>query len=166
MTRSLKFSHKILLAASLVVIAAFALFTLYNDYLQRNAIRHQLKGSIADMGQGAAGNIQSGLSGRILLVENLAESLAAAPTAEGQDVALKQKTLLATFMSVYIGKGDGAFAEFAGIGVAHLDAPIIDHVADAGLVGVEPGQEGGPRGTAARGVVKLRESHPVPRQGV
>jgi methyl-accepting chemotaxis protein len=109
MTRSLKFSHKILLAASLVVIAAFSLFTLYNDYLQRNAIRHQLKGSLTEMGEGTAVNIQSWLSGRILLVENLAESLAAAPTAEGQDVALKQKTLLATFMSVYIGKGDGAF---------------------------------------------------------
>ena len=31
MTQNLKFSHKILLAASLVVIAAFSLFTLYND---------------------------------------------------------------------------------------------------------------------------------------
>ena len=30
MIKSLKFSHKILLAASLVVFAAFALFTLYN----------------------------------------------------------------------------------------------------------------------------------------
>lgn len=46
MTKSLKFSHKILLAASLVVIAAFTLFTLYNDYLQRNAIRDQLRESL------------------------------------------------------------------------------------------------------------------------
>ena len=38
MPSRLKFSHKILLAASLVVIATFALFTLFNDYLQRNAI--------------------------------------------------------------------------------------------------------------------------------
>jgi len=35
MTRTLKFSHKILLAASLVVVVAFTLFSLYNDYLQR-----------------------------------------------------------------------------------------------------------------------------------
>ena len=39
MNKSLRFSHKILLAASLIVILAFSLFTLYNDYLQRNAIR-------------------------------------------------------------------------------------------------------------------------------
>ena len=32
MPSRLKFSHKILLAASLVVIATFSLFTLYNDY--------------------------------------------------------------------------------------------------------------------------------------
>ena len=33
MNKNLRFSHKILLAAALVVIAAFASFTLYNDYL-------------------------------------------------------------------------------------------------------------------------------------
>ena len=38
MNKNLRFSHKILLAASLIVIAAFSLFTLYNDYLQRNAM--------------------------------------------------------------------------------------------------------------------------------
>lgn len=43
MARSLKISHKIFLVASLVVIAAFTLFTLYNYYLQRNAISSQLK---------------------------------------------------------------------------------------------------------------------------
>ena len=38
MTVHLRFSHKVLLVASLVVIAAFSLFTLYNDYFQRDAI--------------------------------------------------------------------------------------------------------------------------------
>ena len=33
---NLKFRHKILLSACGVVVLAFALFTLYNDYLQRN----------------------------------------------------------------------------------------------------------------------------------
>ena len=37
MIKSLKFSHKILLAAALVVIATFSLFTLYND--QRASVR-------------------------------------------------------------------------------------------------------------------------------
>jgi methyl-accepting chemotaxis protein len=110
MTRSLKFSHKILLAASLVVIAAFSLFTLYNDFLQRHAIGNQLKQSLSATADSTAGNIQSWLSGRIVLVESLGESLAAAPGADGQTVALKQKTLMSTFMSVYLGQGDGAFS--------------------------------------------------------
>lgn len=59
MTKSLKFRHKILLAASLVVIAAFTLFTLYNDYLQRTAIRDQLRESLNQMGESTAGNIQN-----------------------------------------------------------------------------------------------------------
>jgi len=74
MRTSLKFSHKILLAASLVVIAAFTLFTFYNDYLQRNALRVQLKENLNETGESTAGNIRNWLSGRILLVENLAEN--------------------------------------------------------------------------------------------
>ncbi len=64
MTQNLKFSHKILLAASLVVIAAFSLFTLYNDYLQRNAIRSDLEHELESLGQVTASNIQNWLSGR------------------------------------------------------------------------------------------------------
>ncbi|MCF5709969.1 HAMP domain-containing protein [Pseudomonas syringae] len=110
MTKSLKFSHKILLAASLVVIAAFTSFTFYNDYLQRNALRDQLKESLNQTGDSTAGNIRNWLSGRILLVENLADNAAVPQTAEAQNVALGQRTLLATFMSIYVGKKDGSFS--------------------------------------------------------
>src|SRR6195952_638128 len=109
MTKSLKFSHKILLAASLVVVAAFSLFTLYNDYLQRNAIGDQLKDSLNQVGQSTASNIQSWLSGRILLVENVAENANWAANAQTQNLALGQRTLLSTFVSIYLGKGDGSF---------------------------------------------------------
>jgi methyl-accepting chemotaxis protein len=50
MNNNLRFSHKILLAAALIVIAAFASFTLYNDYLQRNAIRQDLDNYLQEMG--------------------------------------------------------------------------------------------------------------------
>ncbi|TDV62612.1 methyl-accepting chemotaxis sensory transducer with Cache sensor [Pseudomonas sp. LP_7_YM] len=109
MTRSLKFSHKILLAASLVVIAAFTLFTLYSNYLQRNATTTQLKESLRETSKGTAGNIQSWLSGKILLVESAAEALGSAPTADGQTLVLKQKTLLANFMTLSLGQSDGSF---------------------------------------------------------
>ena len=109
MTKSLKFSHKILLAASLVVIAAFTLFTLYNDYLQRNAIRDQLRESLNQMGESTAGNIQNWMSGRILLVENVAEGAAVSPSPEVFNQLLGQPTLISTFMSIYLGKADGSF---------------------------------------------------------
>ena len=73
--RTLKFSHKIMLAASLVVIAAFASFALYNDYLQRTAIRDNLNNYLHDVGQVSTGNIQHWLSGRMQLLDNLAESV-------------------------------------------------------------------------------------------
>lgn len=50
MNKNLRFSHKILLAASLIVIAAFSLFTVYNDYLQRNAISNNLNSYLHEMG--------------------------------------------------------------------------------------------------------------------
>nr|WP_323158191.1 methyl-accepting chemotaxis protein [Pseudomonas viridiflava] len=110
MTRTLKFSHKILLAASLVVIAAFTSFTFYNDYLQRNALRVQLKENLNQTGDSTAGNIRNWLSGRILLVENLAENAAVPQSSEAQNIALGQPTLLSTFMSIYVGKKDGSFS--------------------------------------------------------
>lgn len=110
MTRNLKFSHKILLAASLVVIAAFTSFTFYNDYLQRNALRAQLKENLNQTGDSTAGNIRNWLSGRILLVENLAENAAVPQSSEAQNIALGQPTLLSTFMSIYVGKKDGSFS--------------------------------------------------------
>lgn len=109
MRRTLKFSHKILLAASLIVICAFALFTLYNDYLQRDAIRSQLTNSLDVISEGTAHTIQSWLSGRMLLISSLAEGIASAPTQEAKYLELQRKTLLSTFLSVYLGEEDASF---------------------------------------------------------
>ena len=43
---------------------------------------------------------------------------------------------------------------------------VIDHVADAGLVGVDAREERGAGGAAATGVIELREAQAVLRQGV
>ena len=107
MNKNLRFSHKILLAASLIVIAAFALFTLYNDYLQRNAIRDDLNSYLHEMGDVTAGSIQTWLTGRIALVENAAQNIATAPTAAAS--LLEQKTLTSSFMATYVGDSTGAF---------------------------------------------------------
>ena len=109
MNKNLRFSHKILLAASLIVIAAFSLFTLYNDFLQRNAIRNNLDNYLNEMGSVTANNIQTWLGGRILLAENLAESIANTPEPTQVTNLLEQKTLSRTFMAVYFGDSQGGF---------------------------------------------------------
>lgn len=57
MKRSLQFSHKILLAAALVVTLALAGFASFNAYLQRQAITQSLEASLSEIGRTTAGNI-------------------------------------------------------------------------------------------------------------
>ena len=109
MNKNLRFSHKILLAAALIVIAAFALFTLYNDYLQRNAIRDDLNNYLHEMGDVTASNIQTWLTGRIALVENAAQNIAINPEPAVVAGLLEQKTLTSSFMATYVGDSKGAF---------------------------------------------------------
>ncbi len=109
MIKSLKFSHKILLAASLVVFAAFALFTLYNDYLQRNAIREDLESYLREMGDVTSSNIQNWLGDRLLLVEQTAQTLARDHSPETVSALLEQPALTSTFSFTYLGQQDGVF---------------------------------------------------------
>ncbi|MBY8938372.1 Methyl-accepting chemotaxis protein McpG [Pseudomonas fluorescens] len=109
MNKNLRFSHKILLAAALIVIAAFASFTLYNDWLQRNAIRDDLNNYLNEMGEVTAGNIQTWLSGRILLIENAAQNIAINPEPANVASLLEQKALTSTFMASYLGDATGHF---------------------------------------------------------
>lgn len=109
MNKNLRFSHKILLAAALIVIATFASFTLYNDYLQRNAIRENLGNYLNEMGDVTANNIQTWLAGRILLIENLAQNIATNPDQASVSALLEQKALTSTFMASYLGDATGHF---------------------------------------------------------
>nr|WP_085701659.1 methyl-accepting chemotaxis protein [Pseudomonas sp. B15(2017)] len=109
MNKNLRFSHKILLAAALIVIAAFASFTLYNDWLQRNAIREDLDNYLNEMGEVTADNIQTWLSGRILLIENAAQNIALNPEPSAVASLLEQKALTSTFMASYLGDATGHF---------------------------------------------------------
>ena len=107
MNKNLRFSHKILLAASLIVMIAFSLFTLYNDYLQRNAIRENLENYLQEMGDTTATNIKNLFDGRILLVENAVQNIAADPQNVGN--LLGQKALTSSFLTIYMGHPNGDF---------------------------------------------------------
>ena len=108
---NLKFKSKILLAASGVVVLMFALFTLYNDYLQRNSIRENLQATLHQAGELTSSSVQNWMSGRVLVVENLAQNIAY--QGAGADVAglVSQSTLTSNFQFIYMGQASGVFTQ-------------------------------------------------------
>ena len=108
MNKTLRFSHKILLAVSLIVMLAFTLFTLYNDYLQRSATRTSLENYLAEMGESTSTNIRNLLEGRINLVRNLAQNVAREPAKA--EALMGESVLTSNFLIVYMGRADGSFS--------------------------------------------------------
>jgi len=77
--------------------------------LQRNAIREDLDNYLNEMGEVTADNIQTWLSGRILLIENAAQNIAINPEPAAVASLLEQKALTSTFMASYLGDATGHF---------------------------------------------------------
>ncbi len=63
-----------------------------------------------------------------------------------------------------LGKGDATVVELSH--VAGQLAVAAGHQSDAGLLGIEPGEQGGPGRTAARAVIKLREAQTTASQRI
>ncbi|WP_143069604.1 methyl-accepting chemotaxis protein [Halopseudomonas yangmingensis] len=90
------------------MITAFAGFTTYNDYLQRKNLQDSLQPYLNDAGSLTASNISNWLSGRILLLENLANTLQQRPTHQYLD-ELNSPALRSTFEFSYLGSAQGEF---------------------------------------------------------
>jgi len=106
---NLKFGHKILLGACVIVVAVFLSFALFNDYRQTASTRDALHSNLQNMGKVLGANIDSWLAGRILLIEGLAETIAANPTADTIGKTLAQNSVTSTFVASYVGLEDGRF---------------------------------------------------------
>ncbi|MDD0977234.1 methyl-accepting chemotaxis protein [Pseudomonas sp. TNT2022 ID681] len=109
MTKNLKFSHKILLAAALVVAVAFACFILFNDYRQRQSLRSNTEASMQELGSLTTGNIQTWLESRIQLLQSFAQQVAV--DGPGKDSLNRSLTLPVygnNFALTYFGGQDGA----------------------------------------------------------
>ncbi len=104
---SLKFIHKILLAATAVIVAAFAVFAFYIDMQQRDSIRANLESRLHEVGTLTADTISNWLGGRLLLIENVAQTLEGDDSQAGVDRTVKQKILNDSFMFTYFGSKDG-----------------------------------------------------------
>jgi len=119
----MKFSHKILLAAALVVAVAFACFILFNDYRQREALRSSTEASMQELGSLTTSNIQTWLESRIQLLQSLAQQIAV--DGSGAD-SLKRSVGLPAYTSnfqlSYFGGQDGVmFSVPAGNRAADYD---------------------------------------------
>ncbi|EKT4465037.1 methyl-accepting chemotaxis protein [Pseudomonas putida] len=108
---NLKFRHKVLLSACGVVVLAFALFTLYNDYLQRNTIRQNIESSVQQAGALTASSVQNWMSGRILMLENLAQDIAQQGIGEHVAGLVEQPSYTQNFLFTYLGQADGVFTQ-------------------------------------------------------
>ncbi|QLF71337.1 methyl-accepting chemotaxis protein [Peteryoungia desertarenae] len=100
---------KILLAASLVVVAALSGFSFYIDSLQRSATSRAVENEIQSSGLQASQSIANWLNARVMLTE-LAGN-AAAKTTDASEIlaAFDNPVLVREFMSTYVGDETGAF---------------------------------------------------------
>jgi methyl-accepting chemotaxis protein len=108
MTRNMKFSHKILLAAALVVAVAFACFILFNDYRQRQTLHNSTEASMQELGSLTTRNIQTWLESRIQLLQSMAQQVSAdgsAPASLKRIIDLPAYT--GNFQLSYFGGADG-----------------------------------------------------------
>src|ERR1043165_5233859 len=99
MAHSLKFSHKILIAASVVVTIAFSAFTGLNSYLQRQAIRDNLDNTLKETGILAATNASLWFDAKIKLLESEAQTIARDGNPSHISGLLEQKIYIQNFES-------------------------------------------------------------------
>ncbi len=100
---------KILVVASLVVIAALSGFSIYIDSLQRTAASEAVKGKIESSGLQASQSISNWLGARVMLTELAANAAAKAGNPAGISSAFNNPVLLREFMSTYVGDEQGVF---------------------------------------------------------
>ncbi|WP_148050481.1 methyl-accepting chemotaxis protein, partial [Pseudomonas protegens] len=123
MTSNMKFSHKILLAAALVVAVAFACFILFNDYRQREALRSSTESTMQELGSLTTSNIQTWLESRIQLLQSLAQQIAVDGNgAESLKRSVGLPAYTSNFQLSYFGGQDGVmFSVPAGNRAADYD---------------------------------------------
>ncbi|WP_422776877.1 methyl-accepting chemotaxis protein [Pseudomonas mediterranea] len=123
MTRNMKFSHKILLAAALVVAVAFACFILFNDYRQRQSLHNSTETSMQELGNLTSRNIQTWVEGRIQLLQSLAQQIAVdGNSATSLKRAIDLPAYTGNFQLSYFGGVDGVmFSVPAGNRAADYD---------------------------------------------
>ena len=103
-----KFLYRILLATSLLVVAAIGGFAVWSYQQQSSNVHQQINAQLRAVGQASADGIAKWLSGRLLVIQTLADNLHDADAPEVQRL-LQQPTLATTFKATYLGDESGHF---------------------------------------------------------
>ncbi|WP_313524933.1 methyl-accepting chemotaxis protein [Shinella sp.] len=103
---------RILVVASLVVIAAFTGFSLYIDSLQRSVLTTSVEESIDSSGKQAAQSIANWLNARVMLTETAGNAAAKAADPTGIEAVLQNDVLVGQFMTTYVGDEAGVFTQW------------------------------------------------------
>jgi methyl-accepting chemotaxis protein len=103
---------RILVAASLVVVAALGGFSVYIDTLQHDTTTRAVEENIASSGKQAAQSIANWLNGRVTLTAMAANAAGNATDQKGLVGALKNGVLEKEFLSTYVGDEAGTFTSW------------------------------------------------------
>ncbi|MCD5996213.1 methyl-accepting chemotaxis protein [Pseudomonas sp. CDFA 602] len=123
MMKNLGFSKKILLAAALIVVVAFSVFIVINDYRQRQSLKSSVLSELQQLGSLTTQNIQTWLESRIQLLQSMSQQVAL----DGKELPQLQRAIgLATyadnFQLSYFGSTEGVmFSVPAGNRAADYD---------------------------------------------
>jgi methyl-accepting chemotaxis protein len=123
MIRSLGFSRKILLAAALIVVVAFSLFIVVNDYRQRETLKNNVDSELTQLGSLTTQNIQTWLESRTQLLHSMAQQIAVdGPAQANLQRAIGLPVYPENFQLSYFGGKDGVmFSVPAGNRAADYD---------------------------------------------
>ncbi|TWC59460.1 methyl-accepting chemotaxis protein [Pseudomonas sp. SJZ080] len=105
----LKFNQKILLIASLVIMTVFCSFSVLNDIRLREDNAQKIEQNTRALAASMAHDIQSWLTGRLILMKSVAEFIGHNPTAENVQATLQNQVLMEQFIATYAGTRDGKF---------------------------------------------------------
>ncbi len=109
-----KLIYKLLVIGACIVIASFAVFSIYSDRYQSYQITKNLEMNAHELGNTATGSISNWLNGRVLLLQNLSQNLGQYHDPDEIRPLLKRDSLANTFFSVYYGQSDGVHTNNTG----------------------------------------------------
>jgi len=100
---------RILVAASAVVLAAFAAFSYYINSVQRDVTTASIEANIQSSGEQAAHSLANWMNGRVTLTAMVANAIGRAADQAGTLNVLQNDILTSQFVSTYFGDEQGVF---------------------------------------------------------